>query len=126
MTSILSSIDGIIVHSESEAKVVARVVRESRWYGVVFCLSPACAAPFAGLPGLLVETARVPTEESLLSLLRFLRGRTDRTNGRSVTAGGDSSAPAAWPGPRLVVSNAPSTAAPAWEAVVLAFLRRND
>lgn len=71
----LPILDGIVVHSPKGARQVARLIARHRWYGIVFCLSEACAAEFRHLPGLLVETAARPTEGSLISLLRLYRGR---------------------------------------------------
>ena len=71
----LQLLDGIIVHSPRGAKRVAAVLRESRWHGLVFCISQACAREFGELAGLLVETAAEPDESALMSVVRRFRGR---------------------------------------------------
>ena len=106
VASTLPFLDGIVVHSAKGAEAAAQLVAQARWYGVVFCLSPACAAPFETLPGLLVEIAPAPTEEALLGLLRMFRGwRPSRETSLSETAD-------ARPALRLVVSNPSRNALP--------------
>lgn len=114
VSAVLGSVEGIVVHSARGAQVAAETIGRTGWYGIVFCLSPACAAPFATLPGLLVETAPRPTEASLLELLRAWRGSALPSNGR--TGGHRPSGDAARPVVRLVVSNPPRGAQQAGEA----------
>jgi uroporphyrinogen-III synthase len=81
--SSMPMLDGIVVHSPKAARRVAEVVASSGWYGIIFCVSPACASEFRALPGLLLETAPRPTEESLMNVLRLYRGRAISTPGRA-------------------------------------------
>ncbi len=71
----LPALDGIITHSAKGARRLAQIISGRRWHGIVFCISEACAAELREVPGLLVEVAARPTEQSLMNLLRFHAGR---------------------------------------------------
>jgi uroporphyrinogen-III synthase len=101
----LPFVDGIILHSPKGAEVASDLVRQAGWSGIVFCLSQACAAPFETLPGLLIETAAEPTEESLLGLVSECRGGAFRPVARSRGFQVGPEASPTGPAIRLVVSN---------------------
>lgn len=71
----LPMLDAIIVHCPEDASRIAALVAEARWYGIVLCISRACAREFQSVPGLLVETAAEPTESELMTLLGMFRGQ---------------------------------------------------
>ncbi|TFI58008.1 uroporphyrinogen-III synthase [Sphingomonas parva] len=72
----LPAVEAITVHSPRAARAAAEIVRATGWFGMVFCISSACAAEFRALGGLLVETAARPDEAALLSRLRTYAGRS--------------------------------------------------
>jgi uroporphyrinogen-III synthase len=69
----LPHVDGIIAHSPKGAAVAAELARRTRWHGIVFALSEACAKAFERVPGVAVETALAPTETALMDLVAMYR-----------------------------------------------------
>lgn len=97
-TAVLPMLDAITVHSPKAARRVAPVLRGARWHGIVFCVSDACASEFAGLPGLLVETAAEPSQASLMTLVGQFRWRP---GGRAGAVAAGAMPPALGPEPPL-------------------------
>lgn len=71
----MPALDGIVAYSPRGARRVAEVIATTGWCGTVFCISHACASQLRHLPGLVLQTAERPTEESLMNLLRLDRSR---------------------------------------------------
>lgn len=68
----LKSIDGILVHSPRAGRIVRQVIDgfPTGFGGSIYCISPAAAAPFAGLSGARIRIADRPGEDSLLRLVQ--------------------------------------------------------
>ncbi len=71
----LDAIDAIMIHSPRAAKVVMEALDRSpvSFTGLVCCISPAAAAPFASRSDASVQVADRPDEKAMLSLLKGSR-----------------------------------------------------
>lgn len=69
----LDRVSAIVVHSRGGADRIVPVLRAARWRGSLWCISPQAAQACSGLADVSVQTAPMPSEASLLSMIGRLR-----------------------------------------------------
>ena len=68
----LDRVEAITIHSRTAAERLAPLIRERRWRGSLWCISPATAALFDGTPGVAVAVPDRPTEDAFLTMIAQL------------------------------------------------------